>query len=176
AIRADDPDKCVPGRVWTTEVVVGLTNDKPCNFSTRLLVSTLEDELEIEPHTPGFMQQVAEKCALSRGRRFATQPFNSNSSSWKRRGRATPRNLKQLTHELKHWRSISELQKRRRAFSSMSASSPKRERRPQSPSSMRHPSVSNSSSIKSNSAVKFRTPAFNCQRLGRTLTTGATRI
>ena len=25
AIRADDPDKSVPGRVWTTEVVVGLT-------------------------------------------------------------------------------------------------------------------------------------------------------
>jgi hypothetical protein len=67
AIRADDPDKCVPGRVWTTEVVVGLTDDKPCNFSARLLVSTSEDELEIEPHVPGFVQQVAEKCVLSRG-------------------------------------------------------------------------------------------------------------
>jgi hypothetical protein len=66
AIRADDPDKCVPGRVWTTEVVVGLTDDKPCNFSARLLVSTSEDELEIEPHVPGFVQQVAEKCVLSR--------------------------------------------------------------------------------------------------------------
>ena len=67
AIRADDPDKSVPGRVWTTEVVVGLTSDKPCNFSARLLVSTPEDDIEIEPHTPGFMQQVAEKCVLSRG-------------------------------------------------------------------------------------------------------------
>jgi hypothetical protein len=67
AIRADDPDKTVPGRVWTTEVVVGLTRDKPCHFSARLLVSTSEDELEIEPHTPGFVQQVAEKCVLSRG-------------------------------------------------------------------------------------------------------------
>ena len=67
AIRADDPDKTVPGRVWTTEVVVGLTIDKPCNFSARLLVSTSEDDLEIEPHTPGFVQQVAERCLLSRG-------------------------------------------------------------------------------------------------------------
>jgi hypothetical protein len=67
AVRADDPDKFVPGRVWTTEVVVGLTSDKPCNFSARLLVSTSEDDLEIEPHTPGFVQQVAEKCVLSRG-------------------------------------------------------------------------------------------------------------
>jgi hypothetical protein len=67
AIRADDPDKSVPGRVWTTEVVVGLTSDKPCNFSARLLASTSEDDLEIEPHAPGFVHQVAEKCVLSRG-------------------------------------------------------------------------------------------------------------
>ena len=67
AIRADDPDKSVPGRVWTTEVVVGLSREKPCSFSARLLVSTSEDELKIEPHTPGFVQQVAETCGLSRG-------------------------------------------------------------------------------------------------------------
>ena len=76
AIRADDPDKSVPGRVWTTEVVVGLTSDKPCNFSARLLVSTSEDDLEIEPHTPGFMHQVAEKCVLSRGPTvFSPEPW-----------------------------------------------------------------------------------------------------
>ena len=67
AIRADDPDKSVPGRVWTTEVVIGFASDKPCNFSARLLVSTPEDELEIAPHTPGCVQQVAERCVLSRG-------------------------------------------------------------------------------------------------------------
>ena len=66
-IRADDPDKSVPGRVWTTEVVIGLTPKKPCHFSARLLVSTSEEDFEIEPHTPGFVQQVAEKCTLSRG-------------------------------------------------------------------------------------------------------------
>jgi hypothetical protein len=65
-IRADDPDKEVPGRVWTTEVVVGRTPDL-CHFSARLLVSTSEENLEIEPHTPGFVQQVSERCVLSRG-------------------------------------------------------------------------------------------------------------
>lgn len=66
AIRADDPDRTVPGRIWTTEVMVGTTRDRP-RFSVRLIVSTPEDELSIEPHTPGFVQQVAEKCGLSRG-------------------------------------------------------------------------------------------------------------
>lgn len=76
AIRADDPDKTVPGRVWTTEVVVGVTKDKPCYFGARLLVSTSEDDFEIEPHTPGFVQQVAESCGLSRG------PFDLLPEPW----------------------------------------------------------------------------------------------
>jgi hypothetical protein len=66
AIRADDPDKSIAGRVWTTEVVVGLQNNLPPRFSARLLVSTPEEELKIEPHTPGLMQQVIEKCGLWR--------------------------------------------------------------------------------------------------------------
>ena len=40
---------------------------KACNFSARLLVSTSEDDFEIEPHTPGFVHRVAKKCVLSRG-------------------------------------------------------------------------------------------------------------
>ena len=67
AIRADDPDKSIPGRVWTTEVVVGLTGNARCIFSARLLVSTPEDELQIEPHTPGFVQQVSQTCLLTCG-------------------------------------------------------------------------------------------------------------
>jgi hypothetical protein len=67
AIRADDPDKTIPGRVWTTEVAVALAEDKPCTFTTRLLVSTPENDLRIEPHTPGFVQQVSERCVLTRG-------------------------------------------------------------------------------------------------------------
>jgi hypothetical protein len=68
AIRADDPDKTVPERVWTTEVVIGHLPNEPAKFSARLLVSTPEDNLYIEPHTPGFVQQVATGCALFRGR------------------------------------------------------------------------------------------------------------
>jgi hypothetical protein len=64
AIRADDPDKNVPGRVWTTEIVVGLIRGEQARFSARLLASTSEGDLNIEPHTPGFVQQVAEKCGL----------------------------------------------------------------------------------------------------------------
>ena len=66
AIRAEDPDKTVPGRVWTTEIVVGELADKDVSFSARLLVSTKEESLNIEPHTPGFVQQLAERCGLSR--------------------------------------------------------------------------------------------------------------
>jgi hypothetical protein len=77
AIRADDPDKTVAGRVWTTEVVVGLTGDRKCIFSTRLLVGTSEDELAIEPHTPGFVQQAADQCSLFCG------PLELNAKPWR---------------------------------------------------------------------------------------------
>lgn len=70
AIRADDPDKTVAERVWTTEIVVGLLPDQPAKFSTRLLVSTPEAELQIEPHTPGFIQQVVENCRLISGQKL----------------------------------------------------------------------------------------------------------
>lgn len=70
AIRADDPDKTVAERVWTTEVVVGLLPSQPAKFSARLLVSTPEADLQIEPHTPGFIQQVVEKCRLINGQRL----------------------------------------------------------------------------------------------------------
>ncbi|WP_339862553.1 hypothetical protein [Thalassospira alkalitolerans] len=70
AIRADDPDKTVAERVWTTEVIVGLLPDQPAKFSARLLVSTPETDLQIEPHTPGFIQQVVENCRLFSGQKL----------------------------------------------------------------------------------------------------------
>jgi hypothetical protein len=76
AMRADDPDKKVAQRVWTTEVAIGLLPDQPARFSARLLVSTPESELLIEPHTPGFVQQVVEACDLYRGRYpFSIRPM-----------------------------------------------------------------------------------------------------
>lgn len=76
AIRADDPDKEVAERVWTTEVVMGLLSNQPAKFSARLLVSTPESELQINPHTPGFIQQVARKCRLMRGaQQLSSEPL-----------------------------------------------------------------------------------------------------
>lgn len=67
SIRADDPDKNIAERVWTTEVTIGTGVGQTPQFSARLLVSTPEAELDIEPHTPGFVQQVAESCGLVSG-------------------------------------------------------------------------------------------------------------
>jgi len=81
AIRADDPDKNIPGRVWTTEVVVGLKGMQAPRFSARLLASTAEGELDIEPHTPGFVQQLVERCGLSsNGFELTHQPWIIDAS------------------------------------------------------------------------------------------------
>ena len=66
AIRAEDPDKEIAGRVWTTEVVIGLKGENNPRFSLRLLVSTPEQTLDITPATPGLVQQIAEKCSLTK--------------------------------------------------------------------------------------------------------------
>ncbi len=67
AIRIDDPDKMVPGRTWTTEAVIGSQLNEAPRFSVRLLLNTPEDQPAIEPHAPGFVQQIAERCGLAVG-------------------------------------------------------------------------------------------------------------
>ena len=67
AIRADDPDKYVPGRTWTTEIVIGKPEKNAAIFSVRQLVSISESDPPIEPHSPGFIRQIAEKCGLQIG-------------------------------------------------------------------------------------------------------------
>jgi len=67
AFRIHDPDKTVPGRAWTTEVVLGHVPGNPAQFSTRLLVATPEENFSIDPAVPGFVVQVAEKCGLMVG-------------------------------------------------------------------------------------------------------------
>jgi hypothetical protein len=64
ALRADDPDKYVPGRAWTTEVVIGIMKGQLPRFSTRLLCYTKEDELNISPHTPNFVFNIAQSQGL----------------------------------------------------------------------------------------------------------------
>ncbi|MSP01466.1 MAG: hypothetical protein EXR07_10525 [Acetobacteraceae bacterium] len=67
AIRADDPDKDIPDRVWTTEIAIGAEGAGPLQFGARLLVSTAEGYPDIEPHVPGFVMQIAERHSLFRG-------------------------------------------------------------------------------------------------------------
>ncbi|MDB5586745.1 MAG: hypothetical protein JWP26_1715 [Devosia sp.] len=64
AIRADDPDKIVPGRIWTTEVVIGRHKAEQPRFSLRLLASSQETTLDVSPHVPGLVQQVSENHGL----------------------------------------------------------------------------------------------------------------
>jgi hypothetical protein len=67
AIRADDPDKNVAGRIWTTEATVWNSAEGPVRVSARLLVSTDEGNLPIVPTSPGFIQQLVDACGISAG-------------------------------------------------------------------------------------------------------------
>lgn len=69
ALRAEDPDKTVPGRNWTTEIVIGGKRGERPHMSLRLIVSTAEGELNIEPHVPGTVLQIAQKPGMLRGGR-----------------------------------------------------------------------------------------------------------
>lgn len=72
ALRAEDPDRNVPGRVWSTEVVIGGRREERPFFSLRLIASTSEAEFSIEPAVPGFVRQLLEAPGLVRGGRALT--------------------------------------------------------------------------------------------------------
>jgi hypothetical protein len=69
AIRAEDPDKDVAGRIWTTEIVIGGEVGKRPHLSLRLIVSTAEPEFSIEPHVPGTVLQMISTTGLVRSGR-----------------------------------------------------------------------------------------------------------
>lgn len=66
ALRAEDPDKQVPGRNWTTEVVIGQPKNEAPLLGVRLLMSTSEniDDVDIEPAVPGLILQLVEECNI----------------------------------------------------------------------------------------------------------------
>ncbi len=66
-VRVDDPDKNVPGRVWSTEIAVGETGENRASFSLRLLLATSEDQLDLQPCSPGVVLQVARRGELTAG-------------------------------------------------------------------------------------------------------------
>lgn len=75
-VRTDDPDKNVAERVWSTEVVIGSILGEQVKFSVRLLVSTPEHDLKIEPATPGLVFQIANACSLMSGsQRMSAEPM-----------------------------------------------------------------------------------------------------
>ena len=75
AVRTDDPDKEVPGRTWSTETLVATLGEDAVAYAIRLLVNTSESHLDIEPHVPGQVRQVADRFTLTRGLvRFSSSP------------------------------------------------------------------------------------------------------
>lgn len=72
AFRMHRPDRDIPGRAWTTEVVLGHLPGELVRFSTRLLVATDETQLAIEPAVPGFVRQIAGQCGLKVGTQWAS--------------------------------------------------------------------------------------------------------
>ena len=75
ALRAEDPDKNVAGRNWSTEAVVGCMPGMLPRFSMRLLCNTSESELIITPHTPNFVFQIAgTQGLLLNGQKILTSP------------------------------------------------------------------------------------------------------
>lgn len=72
ALRAEDPDKNVARRNWTTEVVIGGQLGQRPQISLRLIVSTDEPQLRIEPHVPGPILQIIARTGLVRGGRILT--------------------------------------------------------------------------------------------------------
>lgn len=69
ALRTEDPDKDVAGRVWSTEIVIGGEVGGRPYVSLRLIVSTNEPDFTIEPHVPGPVLQMIEAPGLVRGAR-----------------------------------------------------------------------------------------------------------
>ncbi len=67
SIRVEDPDKSVAGRIWTTEVTISVAESGPAVFTTRLLVGSSEQTLDIEPHVPGVVRQVISSPGLHSG-------------------------------------------------------------------------------------------------------------
>lgn len=67
ALRIEDPDKTVPGRIWTTEIAISKQSEAPASFTLRLLVGSAESNLNFEPHVPGVVRQLIDSPGLRAG-------------------------------------------------------------------------------------------------------------
>lgn len=69
ALRQEDPDKQVAGRIWTSEAILWHTPDKSPRFATRLIVGSGEAELDVAPAAPGYIRQLVDTVGLTNGGR-----------------------------------------------------------------------------------------------------------
>ena len=69
ALRQEDPDKSVPGRIWTSEAIIWRTPDRPARFAARLIVGSSERDLNIAHAAPGYVRQLADHLGLENGGR-----------------------------------------------------------------------------------------------------------
>lgn len=76
ALRQEDPDKQIAGRIWTSEAILWRTPDKPPRFAARLIVGSGEAELDIAPAAPGYVRQLIDTIGLtSGGRALSSHPW-----------------------------------------------------------------------------------------------------
>jgi hypothetical protein len=69
ALRQEDPDKQIPGRVWTSEAIIWRTPDQSPRFAARLIVGSSEQEMNIAHAAPGYVRQLADNVGLAIGGR-----------------------------------------------------------------------------------------------------------
>jgi hypothetical protein len=83
ALRVDRPDTNVAQRTWTTEAAIGYASgSNDVLFSLRLLVSTPEFHLPIEPAVPGLVRQIVKTCGLQQdGQIVSGTPWNITSKN-----------------------------------------------------------------------------------------------
>lgn len=68
SLRGDDPDKEVAGRIWSSEISLGKSEQNgSVTLGLRLLVNSSEQQLVIEPAVPGPILQIAEAFGLVDG-------------------------------------------------------------------------------------------------------------
>jgi len=67
-LRAEDPDKTVAGRIWTSEIAIVKEPNQDPRFTLRLAVGSTEPTLTIEPHVPGVVLQLIQSPGLSSGK------------------------------------------------------------------------------------------------------------
>lgn len=82
ALRAEDPDADIPGRVWTTEIVIHTKPNSDLVFCMRQVVSAGESNMEFVPHAPGIMMQVIRNCEFSdSGMHISDKPTTLNQEN-----------------------------------------------------------------------------------------------